>query len=297
MDREIWNNLIIFAEVSRQGSFTKASRELGISPSAISHVIRKLEAKLDTRLLHRSTRSLSLTQEGASLLDKLDPSIVTLDETINGLLECKDEVSGRIKITSHRVAAEHAIMPRMTAFRVAFPQVTVELDINDGLIDFIAAGFDAGIRRGESLEQDMIAVPLDNNDQLIFVASPQYLQNHGEPAHPEELSRHHTISYRYVTSGAVFPWPLNQGGETSAFSPNSNLVLNDTELLITAAVNGFGIACITRQQANEHLASGRLQEVLHTYCTEVARNYLYFSGRRHIPAALRVFIDFMKVAN
>lgn len=295
MDREIWNNLIIFAEVSRQGSFTKASNALGISPSAISHVIRKLEEKLDTRLLHRSTRSLSLTEEGARLLEKLNPSISALDDTISGFHESRDEVSGRIKITSHRVAAEHTIFPRLTAFNAQYPQVNVELDINDGLIDFIAAGFDAGIRRGESLEQDMIAVPLDKDDQLILVASPEYLHAHGEPAFPDELAGHKTISYRFVTSGRLFPWPLNHDGETSTFSPNGQLVVNDTGLLVNAALAGLGIACITLQQAREYLASGSLKEILSAYRTDIVRNYLYFSGRRHVPAALRVFIDFMKV--
>lgn len=294
MDREIWSNLIIFAEVTRQGSFTKASTELGISPSAISHVIRKLEEKLDTRLLHRSTRSLSLTEEGARLLEKLNPSISVLDETINRFQELKTEVSGRIKITSHRVAAAQAILPKLTAFQAQYPQVSVELDINDGLIDFIAAGFDAGIRRGESLAQDMIAVPLDNDDQLIFVAAPDYLQQWGEPKSPDELSHHQTISYRYVTSGQLFPWPFNHAGETSTLAPNSKLVLNDTDLLVQAAVTGFGIACVTQQQASEYIQSGQLKAILSAYRTEVPRNYLYFSGRRHIPAALRAFIDFMK---
>ncbi|EAR10431.1 LysR family transcriptional regulator [Reinekea blandensis] len=295
MDRDVWSNLIIFAEVSRQGSFTKASNELGISPSAISHIIRKLEMKLDTRLLHRSTRSLSLTEQGARLLEKLDPSIHSLEETIDGFQDSKEEVSGRIKITSHRVGAEQGIFPKLAAFKTRYPEVSVELDINDGLIDFIAAGFDAGIRRGESLAQDMIAVPLDYDDQLIFVASSEYLQKYGAPQLPEDLTQHQTISFRYVTSGRLFPWPLSHAGETSTYVPSSKLVLNDTGLLVKAVLDGFGIGCVTQQQVVDYLKSGALIEVLSDYRTSIARNYLYFSGRRHVPTALRAFVDFMKV--
>lgn len=295
MDREIWNHLIIFAEVSRQGSFTKASNELGVSPSAISHVIRKLEDKLDIRLLHRSTRSLSLTEEGARLLEKLGPSIVMLNETISSIQEAKEDVSGKIKLTSHRVGAEQTILSKLADFSSKYPHVNIELDINDGLIDFIAAGFDAGIRRGESLDQDMIAVPLDADDQLVYVASPQYLESNGVPQEPRDVLKHQTISYRFLSSGSLFLWPFHKAEEGFRIDPLSSLILNDADLLVKAALTGFGIACVTERQAAQYIQSGQLQKIFSDYRTHISRNYLYFSGRRHIPAALRVFIDFMKV--
>ena len=171
MKREIWSDLIVFAKACQHGSFTAASRELKISPSAVSHTIKKLEARLETRLLHRSTRSIAPTELGQKLLEELEPAIKTLDATIDTFNIDSMQPKGRIRITSHKIAVKYTLLSRLKEFASQYPLIIVEINIDDGLVDFISEGFDAGIRRYESVAPDMIAVKIDESDQLIYVAS------------------------------------------------------------------------------------------------------------------------------
>ena len=295
MKREIWSDLIIFAKVCQYGGFTAASKELNISPSAVSHSIKKLEARLKTRLLHRSTRSVAPTESGQKLLAELEPAINALDTTITAFNSESLQPTGHIRITSHKVAAKYTLLPRLKTFLNQHPTITVEIDINDGLIDFISEGFDAGIRQSESLSPDMIAVQIDEPDQLIYVASPSYIDNKGIPSSPRDLQNHSCIVYRFKTSGALFIWPCNKGGREYKIVTTPTVIVNDTEALVDAALEGCGIACITKRQAQISLDSGELCQVFADQSTFIPANFIYFSGRDHLPQALRAFVDFLKI--
>ena len=294
MQKEIWNGLLIFATASEAGSFTAASRQLGTTPSAVSHAIKKLEQQLETRLLHRSTRSIAATEAGLRLLAELAPTLKTLNQTIDSIGEHGDQVSGRIRLTCHRVAAQYSLMPRIADFMQAYPGVFVDIDINDRLVDFIAEGFDAGVRRNEALSPDMIAVRIDQPTKLHYVASPTYLANFGTPENPQALNRHRCIGYRFLSASTLFPWTFVNGTEEYSVNPQFHLILNDAELLLHAALNHCGIVCLVEEQALPWLKNGQLVEVFENSTPTLQANYLYFSGRDLVPSALRAFIDFMK---
>lgn len=295
MKRENWNDLIVFARANELGSFTKAAKELGISPSAVSHIIRNMENRLDTRLLHRSTRSITATEAGHKLIADLVPAIETLSQTIESLTEDNAQVSGRIRITSHKVAAHFTLLPRLADFMDLNPKVSVEVDIDDSLVDFIGRGFDAGVRRRESLAADMIAVQIDHPVRLIYLASPRYLKNFGTPETPQDLKHHRCINYRFPTAKSLFAWPFNDGKQEYSIEVPSQLVFNNTDMLLNAAIADCGIACVTEEQAAIPVKSGKLVQLFQNNSVELPPNYIYFSGRNHIPSALRSFIDFMKV--
>ncbi|MFP8967824.1 LysR family transcriptional regulator [Pokkaliibacter sp. CJK22405] len=295
MLRENWNDLIVFAHVCEQGSFTAASRLLGLSPSAISHLIKKLEARLNTRLLHRSTRSIAPTEVGQALLTALTPAVQSLNQALEDIDTRQTQTSGRVRITSHRVAVLYTLMPRLKAFQAAYPNITLEIQIEDGLVDFVKTGFDAGIRRSESLAPDMIAVPIDKPVSLAIVASPTYLELAGWPKTPHELTRHRCMNYRFGTSGALFNWPFKEGERTFQVEVPSQLVFNDSDMLLQAVISGCGIACLTENQAKDALAQQQLVRLFEEQSIELPANFIYYLGHRHVPPALRVFIDFFRL--
>lgn len=295
MKREIWSDLIVFAKACQYGSFTAASKELDISPSAVSHTIKKLEARLETRLLHRSTRSIAPTESGQKLLEQLEPAIQTINATIKTFDIDSMEPKGRIRITSHSVAAKYTLLFRLKEFMAQYPKIIIEIDIDDSLVDFISKGFDAGIRRYESVAPDMIAVQIDKPDQLVYVASPSYISHKGVPSSPEDLQNHCCITYRFKTSGSLFGWPFIKDGREYKIAPTPSLIVNDTDMLLNAALEGYGIACITKKQAQTALDNGDLCQIFNDQYTVLPANYLYFSGRDHLPHALRAFVDFLKV--
>lgn len=296
MKREIWSDLIVFAKVCQYGGFTAASKELNISPSAVSHTIKKLEARLETRLLHRSTRSIAPTEAGQKLLAELKPAITSLDTTIDTFNGEGLQPAGRIRITSHKVAATYALLPRLKDFLSQYPLITVEVDINDGLIDFISEGFDAGIRRYESVASDMIAVQIDRPDELIYVAAPAYISSNGMPSAPIDLHNHSCITYRFKTSGALFSWPFTDNGREYKIVTTPTIIVNNTDMLLEAALDGYGITCVTMSQARTALDNGELCRLFTDQSTVIPANFIYFSGRNHVPHTLRAFIDFLKVA-
>ncbi|WP_346839722.1 LysR family transcriptional regulator [Microbulbifer sp. SAOS-129_SWC] len=294
MKKEIWNGLLVFAAACEAGSFAAASRQLGTTPSAVSHAVKKLEKQLETRLLHRSTRSIAATEAGLKLLSELAPTLKTLNQTIDSIGEHTNEVSGRIRITCHHIAAKYSLIPRMSDFMQAYPNVFVDLDMNDRLVDFIAEGFDAGIRPSEKLSPDMIAVRIDQPKKLYYVASPTYLANFGTPENPRALNQHRCIGYRFISANTLYPWTFVNSTEEYSVNPKFHLVLNDAELLLQAALNDCGIVCLVEEQVIPWLQNGQLVEVFENSAPTLPANYLYFSGRDLVPTALRAFIDFMK---
>jgi DNA-binding transcriptional LysR family regulator len=296
MDRETWADAAVFAAIAEAGSFTRAGVRLGVSASALSHRMRAMEARLGVRLLNRTTRSVKPTEAGERLLTSLRPAIRDLDEALAALGADRERPAGRVRVTTHRSAAFDLVLPRLPRIAETYPDIRVEIVIDDGLADIVAQGFDAGIRRRPSLEQDMISVRLDDGVPLRMVASPSYLATFGTPGTPREVLGHRCLSYRLPTAGSLYPWTFERNGETYSIEPPQTFLTNDIDMLCEAARAGLGLAWITAAQAAPHLTSGMLVGVLEDWCPHLPPNYLYYAGRRHLPAPLRAFIDAIKVS-
>lgn len=294
MDRDAWNDLAIFAAIVEAGGFTKAGVVLGVSASALSHRMRRMEARMGVRLLNRTTRSVGMTEAGESLLASLRPAMGEIDAALTLLGSDRARPAGRVRVSAHRSAAFGLILPRLNRFADDYPEITVEVVVDDGLVDIVRAGLDAGIRRLPSLEQDMVSVRLDDGVQLTMAASPAYLLAHGVPQTPRDLKRHRCINYRLPTAGSLYRWTFERGGQTTTMDVPSSLVTNDIDMLCEAAAAGLGVACILEPQAAPWLASGALISVLDEWRPKLPPNYLYYAGRRNLPPALRLFIDAMK---
>jgi DNA-binding transcriptional LysR family regulator len=296
MKRQTWADLSLFAAIADAGSFTGAAGMLGVSPSALSHAMRAMEQRLGVRLLNRSTRSVAATEAGERLLAALRPATGELDDVLRGLEEDRERPAGRIRISAHRTAAILAIVPKLPAFALAYPDVHVELAVEDGLVDIVAQGFDAGVRHEQVLDKDMISVRLTEPGRIAYVASPDYWHRGPRPKTPNDLLQHRCLAYRLTSSGGVFRWRFVKGGQTLALDPPAVLISNDIDVVRDAALGGMGVACLLEAQVRPELADGRLVAVLRDWSPAVPPNYLYYPSRRQMGAAMRVFIDAMRVA-
>jgi len=293
MDREIWSDLAVFAAIVEAGGFTAAGLRLGLTPSALSHRMRAMETRMGVRLLNRTTRSVAPTEAGERLLARLRPPMAEVETVLAALDDERARPAGRVRISAHRAAAFHLVLPRMAGFRAAYPEINVELVVEDGLVDIVGGGFDAGIRRATALEQDMVSVRLDDGEGLTMAASPAYLAAHGRPETPEDLKRHRCLNYRFA-SGSIYHWTFERDGQTTTMQTPLSFVTNDMDMLCAGALEGLGIACVIDVQAAPLLAAGRLVPVLNDWKPRLPPNHLYYAGRRNPPPALRAFIDAMK---
>lgn len=294
MDRDTWNDLAVFAAIVEAGGFTRAGAGLGVTASALSHRMRLMEARMGTRLLNRTTRSVAPTEAGERLLASLRPAMAEVDAALSALDTDRAKPAGRVRVSAHRSAAFGVVLPRLKSFSEAYPEVMVELVVDDGLIDIVRAGFDAGIRRLPSLEQDMVSVRLDEGVRRSIVAAPDYLRRAGIPETPQDLQAHCCLNYRLPTAGSLYRWTFERDGQTTTMDVTGSLVTNDIDMLCEGALAGLGLACVLETQAAPHLASGALISVLDDWRPKLPPNYLYYAGRRNLPPALRVFIDAMK---
>ena len=296
MDRDTWNDLAVFAAIVESGSFTRAGSALGVTASALSHRMRLMETRMGLRLLNRTTRSVAPTEAGERLLASLRPAIAEVDAALVALDTDRAKPAGRVRVTAHRSAAFGLVLPRLGKFAEAYPEVTVELVVDDGLVDIVRAGFDAGIRRLPSLEQDMVSVRLDDGVQLTIVASPDYLSAFGTPSTPADLEIHRCLNYRLPTAGSLYRWTFERDGQTTTMDVSGGFVTNDIDMLCEGALAGLGVACVLETQAARYFASGALISLLDDWRPLLPPNYLYYAGRRNPPPALRVFIDAMKAS-
>jgi DNA-binding transcriptional LysR family regulator len=294
MDRELWSGLAVFAEIVEAGSFAKAAARLGLSASALSHAMRALEGKLGIRLLDRTTRSLSPTGAGEQLLLRLRPAMSSVEDMLAELDQARDRPVGRVRVNAHRPAAVHVVLPRLAALAQRYPEVAVELVINDGLVDIVAERFDCGVRHAGGLQGDMISVRISEPMELVFAAAPSYLDAHGVPATPDDLGAHRCISYRHTSSGALHRWDFVRGGEMFGRAVPETFITNDVDLMRDAALSGLGIVCLLRLQAAPYLAAGSLTEVLRGWAPVLAANHLYYPNRRLPSAAFRAFLEVMR---
>ena len=290
MGRPGLDSLSSFAAVARTRSFTRAAAELRVSTSALSHTIRELEARLGIRLLQRNSRSVSVTQAGERLLQTLGPALADITGALEELNRERDLVSGSVRITATRNAFETVIGPMLPGFLAAHPRAHVEVLIDYQLRDIIAERFDAGIRIGEKLEQDMIAVPVGPALRMAIVASPSYVDAHGAPRTPQDLVGHLCVNYRMMASGQTLDWEFERDGRALAIKVTGPLTYNEPEMMIEAAVDGLGVAYVLEDQAKPHLVAGRLVRLLEDWMAPFPGYFLYYPSRRQMPPVLSALV-------
>ncbi|MEO3727441.1 LysR family transcriptional regulator [Pseudomonas syringae] len=288
-------DLSIFLCIAQHLNFSRAAVDLGLTPSALSHSLRALENRLGVRLFNRTTRSVALTEAGERLYARLKPAFRDIDDALEDLNHFRDKPSGNLRITAGRQACELVLLPIAGAFLQAYPDIRLEVVESDALLDIVAAGFDAGVRFGNRLEADMVSLPIGPTLRSVVVASPAFLERHAAPQKPEDLHALPCIRHRFP-SGALYRWEFERGGIVQEIEVNGPLTLGDVSLMIGPALQGLGLAYVFEDMAREHLASGRLVQVLADWCPYYPGLHLYYPSRRHVPAPLKAFIDFARNA-
>ena len=282
-----------FAAVARHRNFRRAAIERGVSASTLSQALRDLETRMGVRLLNRTTRSVALTDAGAALLNRLGPALAEIGEAVDEARSAQAEPAGPLRINAPEPAVHLVLTPLISQFLRRHPAVRVELIAETSFVDIVAAGFDAGVRWGESLAQDMVAVSLGPPQRYALVGSPDLIARVGAPEHPRDLLDLPCLRNRYP-SGAVPAWEFDRAGETVRVAPSGPLVANSITLLMHAAVDGLGFLLIFEDYAAEDLASGRLVEVLPDWSESFPGPFLYYPSRRTLPSPLRAFVDFVQ---
>ena len=289
------NELYAFACVARHRSFRAAAQELGVSASALSHSLRQLEARLQVRLLHRTTRSVTATEAGEALLARLGPALGQIDSALEAVNDYRAQPQGLLRLNVPRTAAYLLLMPLLPGFLQRYPGIQLDVVCDDTLVDIVSTGFDAGMRFGETLAADMVAVPVGPPMRFAVIASPGYLAQHGTPQHPAELARHAGIRHRFG-NGPLYAWELAKDGEALTVQPQGQLTLGEQPLMVEAAAAGLGIALVFEGYAAAALADGRVTRILADWCPAMPGLYLYYPSGRHLPQAMRLWIDYLKAA-
>jgi DNA-binding transcriptional LysR family regulator len=288
--------LSAFAAVAEQRSFAKAAAQLGIAPSTLSQTIRALEERLGVRLLNRTTRSVATTEAGDRLMTELRPALEGVGRAVETVNAFRDKPMGTLRIVMGRAISTTAFAPIIAPFLAAYPDITLEACAEDALLDLVANRFDAGIRIGEMIERDMIAIKLVDGIRLVCVASPQYLEGRQTPETPRDLVNHECVRQRWRYDEAVRPWQFEKDGETIGFEPRGRLIVNEAQNAVMAAVSGVGIAYMPAALVAPFVVDGRLKVLLADWCTSFSGLYIYYPSRRQVPAPLQAFIDFAKKA-
>lgn len=288
------NDLQSFMLVARERSFTKAAAKLGVSPSALSHAMRGLEEKLGLRLLSRTTRNVSTTEAGEKLVQTLGPLLEQIGSELDSLSELRDKPAGSIRITCSDDAAEMVLRPKLAAFLAEFPDIHVEITIDYGFTNIVRERFDAGIRLGESISKDMIAVRLGPDWRLAVVGTPAYFDRHGVPSTPHDLSRHACINIRHSAEGAVYAWEFEKEGRALTIRVNGQLTSNSMIHVLNGALDGIGLAYVPDFMAQPYLADGTLKEVLADWSPFFDGFHLYFPNRRQASPAFSAFVEAMR---
>lgn len=295
MRRDSLDDLQTFVVVAKAGSFTRAAAELGVSQSAVSYSIRSLEQRLGVRLISRTTRSLSMTDAGEKLLQSLAPAFAQINNGIEAITSDQGRPTGKVRISVSRQAAQAVIWPMLPGFLTRYPGVEVELSLDEGLADIVAGRFDAGIRLGERLEKDMIGVRVGQELRMALVASPAYFAERPIPLSPRDLSDHLGVNYRQRSGGGLYAWEFERAGERLEVRVDGQVILNDGEMLKTAALAGVGLAFMLEDRSVlDDIAAGRLVRVLDDWCEPFAGYHLYYPSRRQPTAAFSLFVDALR---
>ncbi|KAF1031879.1 MAG: HTH-type transcriptional regulator PgrR [Burkholderia lata] len=296
MDPSQLPSLAWFVHVAYHLSFTRAAAEMGVSRAALSQNLKALEQQLNVKLLYRTTRDMSLTEDGQRLYDTLRPAFGSIEQAISSLHEVRHAPSGLLRVNTSRVAARTLIEPHLGEFMARYPLLRVELVMNDGMSNIIADGCDAGIRLGESLAEHMVAVPITPMIEMVVAGSPDYLARHGKPATPADLIAHNCLCYRQTTSGAIYRWEFTSTdieGHAFEVEPKGSVVTNDDDGMIRVALQGVGLIQHQDIALREHLAAGTLVRVLDAWCKPFPGYYLYTPSREQMPAKVRALMDFL----
>lgn len=287
------SGLQLFAAVARHLNFRRAAIELGMSAPALSERVRDLEHRLGARLFNRTTRSVALTEAGRHLLDRISPALSDIGAALDELGGDEGRVTGSMRINGPSPALQLRLAPLLVEFMGLHPDLRVEVIVDEGFIDIVAAGFDAGVRYGESLQQDMIAVSLGAPQRFCIVGSPDYFARHGRPRTPDELADHPCFNHLFPR-GNTLRWEFEKDGVVATFSPDNRLLTNDPELRMAAARAGLGLSGTFEEYCQADIDAGRLEAVLEDWCPYFPGPFLYYPERRLMPAGLRAFVDFIK---
>lgn len=288
------NSVQAFLEVASDLSFTKAAARLGVAPSSLSRTIRDLEDQIGIRLLTRTTRSVSLTVPGQRLRQKASPRLDEIFAEIADLSELRNRPAGLVRITCSEYAAEQLLWPKLRGVMRDYPGITVELFVDHSFSDIAAQRFDAGVRLGESLEKDMIAVRIGSEGRLIAVAAPSYLALHPAPLHPQQLTDHRCINLRLSTRSELYAWEFEKGGEKLRVRVAGPWIFNTIRPMLVAALDGYGIAFVPDDAAALHLESGELMQVLDDWCPSFPGFHLYYPSRRQNSLAFQIVVDALR---
>lgn len=294
MPRETMSDLVAFLHVARQRSFTRAAAQLGVSPSALSHTIRKLEERLGVRLLSRTTRSVSATEAGERLLQSIGPHFDQIRAEIDGLSELRDKPAGTIRITTGDHAAETILLPALAGILPLYPDLNVEICVDAGFVDIAAERFDAGIRLGETIAQDMIAVRIGPDMRMAAIGSPDYFSGRSIPATPHDLAEQHCINLRFPTHGGVYVWEFEKAGRALNVRVDGQLVVNDIALARDGALRGLGIAYLPDDYVLPQIESGALVRVLADWTPPFPGYHLYYPSRRQQSPALALLVEALR---
>ncbi|MCE3603880.1 LysR family transcriptional regulator [Massilia sp. P8910] len=289
--------LLTFEAAARHLNFARAAAEIGVTPTAVSRTIKNVEAQLNVRLFNRTTRSVSLTEAGASLNAALAPALALIRNALSQALLATDQPSGMLRVSSSYVAYHILIEPYIASFLEQFPLINVEISLDNQLSDIVGAGFDIGIRMGRKLQNDMISVQLGAVQKRIVVAAPDYFRERSEPTTIVELLKHNCIRQRYSVGGRLYDWKFEERGQKVHIDVQGRLMFDDMRSVMEAAIQGQGIAFILENFAKQELADGLLKQILRQHWALDDAFHLYYPHREHMPGKLRAFVDFMRTAN
>jgi len=288
-----FTEMTAFVAIAERLSFAKAAVQLGVSRSALSETMRGLEDKLGVRLLNRTTRSVALTQVGERLLAELRPALASFEAAVESINQFRDKPAGHLRLTVPRPAAKMVIEPILGKFLAAYPAITLEIVTDSALTDIVRDRFDAGIRPGHVLEQDMIAIRVGEDARPTVVGSPDYLRRHGHPKTPVDLQTHNCIRQRFA-SGAIHQWAFEKRGKSVEVMVKGSLIVSDGELALRAALDGVGLARLPTTLVGPHVSTRALVSLLEDWTPRSVGFFLYYPSRRQAPAALQAFVDFLK---
>lgn len=290
MLKDNFNDLLSFMVVARERSFTRAAAQLGVSQSALSHAMRNLETRLEVRLLTRTTRSVAPTEAGEQLFMRLSPHLLEIEQELTALRDTRDRPAGNIRLTAGEHAMSAVLWPVLKPFMAQYPDINVEVTVDNGLTDIVDGRFDAGVRLGEQVAKDMIAVRIAPDMRMAVVGSADYLQRFGVPETPEQLDQHRCINMRLPTRGGLYAWEFERDGRELRVRVDGQLILNSLPQRIDAAENGLGLAYVPEDAVQDALAESRLVRVLEAWCPAFTGFHLYYPSRRQHTTAFALLI-------
>lgn len=294
MDRKILDDLLAFSVVARERSFTRAAAKMGLSQSALSHTIRALEERLDVRLLTRTTRSVAPTEAGERLLRTVEPRLEEIEAELEALGEFRSTPAGTIRISAVDIVADTVMWPKLMPFLRKYPDIKIEIVTDYGLTDIVSGRFDAGVRDGEQVAKDMIAVRIGPDTRMAVVGTPEYLSKRKVPRQPQELVEHSCINLRLPTHGGLYAWEFEKAGREVRVRVDGQLIFTKTVQMLTAALAGFGLAYVPEALAAPYIAKGTLKRVLGDWCPPFSGPHLYYPSRRQSSSAFSLLVEALR---